>query len=571
MGRRIDPEIIDADIPRAPIRPDQGYRVGARISAGDAGRTKLAGGIAAGIVVVGLVFAAVSPMLPDVPTLPVAPQLNRSLATALPDLAILHPPGPRRFVPVSAGGLRWLDPANVTMSSDAYTAPRGSIFVDTEGQALCVCLDIPWSGDRLTVRVALSRYAADGQEIQRVDLYELQTARPDRRVLGDPIQVDAAIAPDGGSIWISHTVRLEDRWEIGIDRVNLQSMAVDASRALDPIAMPASEQLGTTTSNAGWVTDFRSAARTILRVSPDGSRLAVVESVFSNPNARAGLSGFQVQRLVLDSDLAPTAIDVPVPVHDDFGGSCDIDRSGWATNDDFVTICDVPKGQAVQPVVRVENASDMTRTLDVGPPVGTNDSEWLLDAERGVIYRWSTLAHVFTRLDVRSRSMATLALEPEDVGMGDIGVWPSQVERATPWAPLTPPDIFLTPARIVGSQDGGLIFALGYRSVADQLRDDRLASTGIWVFDAEHAALVARWAPTALYDQIGYGPGFESLITVASPGVDGEGAATSWRSSLRFHDARNGQVIELIGNVQEASGFVPALIAPNAPGGIAGF
>jgi hypothetical protein len=572
MGRRIEPDIIDADAPRAPIRPDQGYRVGARISAGDGGRTKLAGGIAAGIVVAGLVFASIAPLLPDIPDLPVAPAPSRSVATALPDLAIVHPPGPTRLVPVSAGGLRWLDPASVTMSSDAYTAPRGSIFVDTLGRALCICLDIPWSDDLLTVRVTLRRYSAEGQEVQRVELYELQTFRSrERRVLGDPIQVDAAISPDGGSVWISHTVRLEDRWEIGIDRVNLVSMAVDASRTLDPIAMPASEAVGAVTSAAGWVTDFRSAARTVLRVSPNGLRLAVVESVFSNPNDRAGLSGFQVQRLVLDADLAPTSIEVAVPAHDAFGESCDIDRSAWASTKHFVTICSVPKGLGVQPVVRVENASDITRDLDVGPPVGTDDFEWLLDAQEGVLFRWSTLAHVFTRLDVHTRTMTTLALEPQEVGTGDIGIWPAPVERATPWAPLTPPDIFLKPARIVGSENGTLIFALGYRSVADQIRDDRVASTGIWVFDAERAELVARWAPTALYDQIGYGPGFETLITVAQAGADGDGGPANWRSSLRFHDARNGDVVELIGNIQEASGFVPSLIAPNAPGGIAGF
>jgi len=52
---------------------DQEYRVGARISVGDVGRTWLAGAIAIGIVLIEIALAATGPLLPPVPELSVAP------------------------------------------------------------------------------------------------------------------------------------------------------------------------------------------------------------------------------------------------------------------------------------------------------------------------------------------------------------------------------------------------------------------------------------------------------------------------------------------------------------------
>jgi hypothetical protein len=581
VGRpeRPDPDVIDVDVPRERIRPDQGYKVGARISVGDAGRTRMAGSIAVGVILTGFVLAAIGPLVPSLPEIPIAPVPSRSSATPLPDVAIFDPPATTRFVPVAAGGLRWLDPARGAMSGDAYTAPRGNLFVDAEGRAVCVCLEVPWSKELQVNRVTVQRFSAAGAEIARLPLYELQAA--DRLEGGSTIQVDAAIAPDGSKLWIVHAVLGETGWEIGVDRVDLATLAVDASRVVETILAPASESDPAIGSGGdGWVVEARSAVRAAIRVSPDGSKLAVIESVFSGPSghpadadAGKGLPAFQLQRLVIDSDLDPRVEpEVAVPAHDATFERCDGERAAWATDRDFVTICERPQGTGVQPYVRIESADDTTRELAVGPAVGTRDSEWLLDSRQGVLYRWSTLAHVFARLDVRGGSAMTLAIDRTDVGVGDVGIWPSAGGAASsPWAPLTGPDIFLGPARVVGSADGALIYALGYRSVADDLRDDRLASTGIWVFDAGRAELVAHWAPEAYYDQIGYAPGWERLVTLAMPGVDGDGGAADWGPSLRFHDARTGDVTELLGDVQEPSGFVPVIVAPNAPGGIAGF
>ena len=237
MGRRPEPETIDVDPPREPIRPDEGYRVGARISAGDAGRTRLAGAVAIGIVLAGIAFAAIGPLLPSVPELPIAPVASRPTATPLPDVAVLRPPAPTRLLPVYAGGLRWLDPASGVMSGDPYTAARSGLFVDAEGHGLCVCLEIPWSQDRFVARVTLRRYSATGEEVARATLSELASA--EGVISGEPVQVDAAISPDGRrALDRPDASGRKPSWQIGLDRVDLATLRVVASLELDPVPVP---------------------------------------------------------------------------------------------------------------------------------------------------------------------------------------------------------------------------------------------------------------------------------------------------------------------------------------------
>ncbi|MCI0583607.1 MAG: hypothetical protein L0227_12100 [Chloroflexi bacterium] len=566
MDRRPDPdELTDIEASRPTIRPDHGYRVGARISVGDRGRTRLAAGIAVVVVLAGMAMSRIWPAQPE---LPVAPLDSRSFATPLPALAILRPPATTRLLPVAAGGLRWLDPADGTMAGDPYTAPRDGLFVDSEGRAVCVCLEIPWSDDAQITRVTMIRYSATGGELARATPFELQAA--DRRVAGPTIQVDAAIAPDGSKAWIVHTVLGETGWEIGIHRIDLATLTVDASRAVEVVPTPPD---GGEIGRAGaWVVRSNSAMRATLRVSPDGSQLAILEAMFTNAALDLRIPIYQQQRLVVSSDLDPAvAIEVATPAHDAVDDPCNSEHSAWATASRFVTVCSRLDGDGTQPFVRIDDRDGSSREVTVGPAVATNDTEWLLDGRHGVLYRWSTTAHILARLDVTSGGVASVVIDPSREGRGDLGPWPSQVTGPTPWAPLTGPDVFVEPPRMVGSQDGTLIYALGDRSIRGPVGDDGLASTGIWVFDATRTELVARWAPAALYGQIGYAPGWERLVTLGLPGSDGNGSPADWRTSIRFHDARTGEVSELLGDVQEESGFVPALLAPNAPGGIAGY
>jgi hypothetical protein len=293
--------------------------------------------------------------------------------------------------------------------------------------------------------------------------------------------------------------------------------------------------------------------------------------VFSDPGLDEDLPAFQEQRVVLGSDLDRAApVTVAVPPRDATDDACDPDLSGWATNRDFVTICNHGDGDAYHPGVRVESP-DAGQEAPVGPPVGTVATDWLMDSRAGALYRWSPLAHIFARYDVASQSVTSLAIDPAGVGTGDQGIWPARSDGGPPWAPLTGGELFQAPSTMVGSADGSVIYAIGYKSVADALRDDRIGSTGIWAFDARQVELVAHWAPTALYEQIAYAPAWERLMTVATAGVDADGNPAAWGTSIRFHDARTGDITELLGDVEDPSGFVPQLLAPNALGGLAGF
>ncbi|MEO7665360.1 MAG: hypothetical protein ABIV26_09560, partial [Candidatus Limnocylindrales bacterium] len=491
-------------------------------------------------------------------------------STPLPAIAEFGIGGPTRLLPVYGGGLRWLDPASGVMSGDAFTAPRSGLFLDAGGAAICVCVEQPWADDRLVTRVTLRRYAASGQEVARTTLYELESTL--RGGFGDAIDVQAAIAPDGSHLWISHAVRQADRWDLGVDRIDVASMAVDVSLSLPPIQIPSGSGDSTLVTPDGWITHEKTVVRAGVRVSPDAARISVVLGAQGDPRAAAATPAFQAARYDIDSTLAPgSAIEVTTPPHDASDDPCDLELSAWATNRHFITICSRPDGSGTQPYVRIERAGDIVREVTVGPPVGARDTEWLLDAGEGALYRWSTLAHVFSRLDVADRTMSTLALDWSQAGTGDVGTWPQRDDAQVSFGTLAGFDLVLRPPRMARSPDGSLVYALGYRGVADDLRDDRIASTGIWVLDARRAELVAHWAPDALYDEIGFTPGAERLVTIALAGVDANGVAADWSSSMRFHDPRTGTVDEVLGDVVDSSGFVPSLLVPNAPRGIAGF
>jgi hypothetical protein len=186
VGRRPEPETIDAVPPRKPIRPYQGYRAGAKISAGDAGRARLAGAIAIGIVLAGIAFSAIGPLLPELPEVPPGPLPSRTVATPLPDIAI-PPPGPTR-VPVTAGGPVLIREGRCP--GMPYTAPRGAMFVDATAGPVRV--RGPWSQDRLVVRVTPA-VIATGEEVARVTLSSLESP------WGGPASRSgyAAISPDG--------------------------------------------------------------------------------------------------------------------------------------------------------------------------------------------------------------------------------------------------------------------------------------------------------------------------------------------------------------------------------------
>ena len=571
MGRRPEPETIDVDPPRDPIRPDRGYRVGARIGPAEAGRARLAGSIAVGIVLVGVAFAAVGPLLPVAPEPVIAPVATRSLPTPLPAVTVLRTPATTRAIPVYAGGLRWLDTASGSMSGDPYTSPRSGLFVDPEGRGLCVCLEVPWSQDQLIARVTLRRFSTSGEELGRATLFELASA--EGIVSGAPIQVDAAISPDGHTVWIVHSVRAETSWQIRLDRVDLATFRVEASLDLGAVPVPPSDEAGVLESRGGWVTHRRSMLRASLRISPDGERLAVLLFVFGRPGLDPRLPPFQAARLVVDASLAPgTVVEVATGPHDAMNDLCDAELSGWASDRLFVTVCRRQQGAGVQPLVLIEGPGEPAEEVAVGPPVGEWDVAWLLDARRGVLYRWSGLAHVFTRLDVASRAASTVAVDFEGGTPDALAAWPPTpvADGVSPWGSLTGADPVGFRARMTGSADGSVLYAIGFRSVQDDLRDDLIASTGIWALDPR-GRLVAHWAPAALYDEIGFTPGYERLVTLALPGSDGDGEPADWSTSLRLHDPRSGELELILGDVEESSGFVPTLMPSNVQRGIAGF
>src|SRR5204863_10164710 len=118
-------------------------------------------------------------------------------------------------------------------------------------------------------------------------------------------------------------------------------------------------------------------------------------------------------------------------------------------------------------------------------------------------------------------------------------------------------------ARLVGSRAGSLLYAVGMRSTAGELSSGPLqASTGIWVFDANTLALLARWSAAAMYDEIGLRPDGRFVLAAGLEGVTAHGRVADWASSLTFHEAKRGSVAEQIGDIVGPDGFPVTFLVP---------
>ncbi len=96
---------------------------------------------------------------------------------------------------------------------------------------------------------------------------------------------------------------------------------------------------------------------------------------------------------------------------------------------------------------------------------------------------------------------------------------------------------------VVGSPDGELLFAIGAGA-------DGRGSSGVWVFDARHLALIERWPALAAYGSLTLFENGRWLAAIGQPGLTATGDRAAWGTSLTIHDARSGRPVLRIGDLR---------------------
>jgi hypothetical protein len=545
---------LDAEDPFASPGRETGYRIGVRFEGQPSRRPRLVAGLTGAAIVIAIGLGIIGPGLQGTAIQPneePAPSADGGpIPTRLPPLTLAAAGAPDMAFPVMSGGLRWVDARTGSMSGQGTVwGGSGWIFAGSDGSALCVCYDSPWSQDGTVERVTVVRYDSTGHETSRSVAEELTS--PLRS--WDAILRDVAVAPDRAALYVAAAIGDTDGWAVSLDTIDLDRAGTgDAATRLDlgRVANPPSGAI---------------MGDPTVRVSPDGRRIRV--SIHYSPRRSidpelpwteqvwlvdlAGSAGPAVRR------LADRATDDP--------GRCD--GEAWATNTQYVVLCRQTVGDRRVPVARVEDLDGLSVEHQLGDAIGRDDLDWLVDSAAGIVYRWSRFSHSLARLDIQtgdvlSRSLGGSADEIAAVQPAG-GPWPATSGGGRPtWAQLIQASSLGHP-RLVGSRDGSLLYAIGMRSTTGELSSEPLeASTGIWVFEAKTLALLARWPAAAMYDEIGLTPDGHYVLTAGLEGVTAEGRVADWASSLAFHDALAGTLAEQIGDIVGPNGFPVSFLVP---------
>lgn len=570
----------------AHIVRDEGYRAGGRIHDGQGRRTRLVVLALVAVVGLGVLLAALrndssslAPLLGDLaPTMTAAPAVSDVLPgpTPLPRLGILGAPLPERPIPMMAGWLRWLDPRTGELGGDAQPpdlAHPAFTFADTNGNVVQVCGSTSEAGGALTVQIDVCSFDPDGHQVAErpvVILHPAAVIQYDSQFVQTPFELDATVSRDGQWLWIASSVRTAGGWDEALHRVRLSPLEAAGSRVVRTIPVATAE--AGPRSAEGWLVAATSTIRPVVRASPDGSRVFVTMTELPGFGAPIGL--LQQERIEVDASVGHTdPINVVFAAGAASDVACDPSRSAWATDNHYISICwHEDSSGNIEPFVRIENPFDMTRDVGVGPTIPsadqtTDDSAWLLNADRGVLYRWSYLHHTLSTFDVNSRAGSTLTFDFD--GPASVpGIWPEPVPVSPRWA-WSSLDGGSVPGwdslRLAGSADGTVLYALGLGPVSR----DGLTRLGpeVWAIDAGTGRPIDRWDTPGPVDQLALAPLGGPLVELATPrlpqsSLQNRGPVVDWTTQVWFQDRRTGAPLEVLGELRGPGYAIPVLLPP---------
>jgi hypothetical protein len=478
-------------------------------------------------------------------------------------------------VPLSVGaaGLRWLDPVTGALIGDARPGDRAPTltFVDSAGRAVQVCASATVDGLSLITEVELCAFDERGTAVGRDRIVTLTSellvdVSSDYSGL-ESVGLDATVSRDGRWLWLVSAVRGPATWAVDLWRIDLLTRTLDGSREVRVIPIGTSG-VGAPSAD-GWLVDATTVIWPVVRASPNGSQLSVTLTAYSLNESET--SSYQQERLMLDSALGPTS---PITAAFPHGEARDLvldpSRAAWATERHYLSISTYHgDDDDFQPFVRIENPDDMTRDVAVGPVMRTasgTGSSWLMDAGRGILYRWIPASRTLTMLDIATRAGTTVILDPEPgPGAAD---WPAKgaADGLMAWSHLAPARIQGS-SQLAGSADGRVLYALGFLDWPP-IEAGPPPRSAVWVLDAESLSVIEAWNPPGPVNEIALGPGGGPLLGTSL--AERPSPAMDWTTALWFVDQHTGDLLEILGQLQGSGAGRTWLIQPSVQA-LAGF
>ncbi len=478
--------------------------------------------------------------------------------TPLPALTVFEPGAPTSPIPIMSGTRALLDPLTGQVRRLSEDFQVGLFVDDGAGGTLCICRASPWLAGREVATMVAVRWSSDGAEIGRQTLVEYMASQAPE-YLGTAIIVDAALTRDRSAAIIATAALDGTTWTY---RVEAFAVATGERLWAEQLAeRPAIELPVATPSPAPSTPASPTPGNGPGYVVPDGARMIAGVSVRLSPTedivALTVIDGILEQetiaewhrsswRLPLEGARAGSLLQVgDEPVA--FNVWCQ--GEGFTSADRYVSVCATwsPSG-SVSTFVRLA-LSDGTLIRDV--PISDSGAAFgppLVDAEAGVLYLWDPSARTIARVDLRSGETNAATFGS---GFGTGGGYGSGdplpvLDRRTTWIGLQSALEWWVQTPLVGSTDGAYLYAT---SLDWDETSGQPSSTGIWVFDSATLDVVRIIPSAAIHDSISMTADGRHLLATGIPGLDEMGRASDWGQSLSIFDARDGRLLERLGDL----------------------
>jgi hypothetical protein len=466
-------------------------------------------------------------------------------ATPLPAITIGVGPHPTEPFPVDVAGVRLADPMTGSLGPPlGLRVDNDMIFTSPDGAGWwCVCFAHgPPGADHETVAVEIRHVDRTGQVSLRRTVGEFRSTAP------PPAQdfynrFDIVVSPDKRTAYLSSGTRTGDTWSVALDAIDFATGKVTAhsdvgTYVIPPLTGPSMPP------DQGTVENYLNGPS--MRISTDGRQIllwASIETyVTSTGEAQAAIP--QGWRIEVDPGLASGSI----------GRVTSLDRSfverlrgcnsvAWTNAREIAAVC-WPMTALTSNVTLVLFDPDGAELGHVDL-LGVIDS-WItdpvLDRANRVVYLWQPGGHVLSRVDLDSRSIDQVNVDPAATGGG-----PSSRPSDGPGSGLAPEwatlgsdlHLYYRP-QLVPEPGTNRLFALG---VLEQRTTEQFGygSSGIWVFDGAELSLLDHWEALAAYGSIGLSSDGRWLLAAGEQGVDAEGRQASWESSITVLDTSDGR------------------------------
>lgn len=523
---------------------DRGHRNRASVP------VRLAAGLVVAIVAT-LVLALSAPYLGLLRQVGVAPTRAPSsvgatpsaIATPLPKVALYGDPLPANRLLVGDYQYEILDLSTGTLSgSIGPGAGCDSIGRTGDGAFACTVVDRTDAQGPVRVRLALVDTSARTTKVLTLAEYA-PDAFPQAE---DAVAARTMMDPSGTLVYVSHVVRHQGSWDIGIDAFRLPSGSPLGT--LEVARIPATGGLVDMPGGAiGKVVDPELVAPE-LRIAPDGRHLV----------ARSDLVEVQGPAT---SHFWSISIDgqghMSYPrswPSGSSGGGLDecLGDDGFASASVYYLECGPDLGTSLR---RVDLAGKMLGETHIPSELQTYPLVSALDRNAGALLLWSGVTRSIARVDLTTGALTGPVTAPLASAGGPLGALGAVAGGISDWlAPTAAAKIFLQPG-IVISPDGSRVYALGLA----QGEPGPLKSTGVFVFDSATLHQVAHWSPTADYVSLALSADGKLLYAAGS----GEGSlpTTVGQASVTVFDTATGKVRAIAGQLGESAVYFP-------PGGL---